>query len=47
VLPPGLNLLVPFELVIGFIASLTLENVFTKLQGTDIVNVGPVTVKNL
>lgn len=44
-LPPGLNLLIPFELVIGFIAGLTLEMVFTKLQGTDVVNVGPVSVK--
>ena len=44
-LPPGLNLLVPFELVIGFIAGLTLEMVFTKLQGTDVVNVGAVTIK--
>jgi hypothetical protein len=46
-LPPGLNLLVPFELVIGFIAGLTLETVFTKLQGIDVVNVSPVTVKEL
>jgi flagellar biosynthesis protein FliR len=44
-LPPGLSLLVPFELVIGFIAGLTLEMVFTNLQGADIVNVNPVTVK--
>jgi hypothetical protein len=42
VLPPGLNLLVPFELVIGFIAGLTLEMVFTKLHGTDVVNVASV-----
>jgi hypothetical protein len=44
-IPPELNLLVPFELVIGFIAGLTLETVFTKLQGTDVVHVGAVAVK--
>jgi len=44
-LPPGLNLLVPFELVIGFIVGLTLEMVFAKLQGIDVVNVSPVTVE--
>jgi hypothetical protein len=43
--PAGLNLLIPFELVIGFIAGLTLDMVFTKLKGTDVVNVGPVAIK--
>jgi hypothetical protein len=41
-IPPGLNLLVPFELIIAFIAGLTLETVFSKLQQTDVVHVEPV-----
>jgi hypothetical protein len=43
--PPGLRSLVFFELVIGFIAGLTLESVFGKLQQTDVVEVGAVAVK--
>lgn len=36
-IPPGLNRLIPFELVIGFVAGLTLEAVFTKLQGMEVI----------
>ena len=45
VLPPRLNLPVPLDLVIGFIAGFTLANVFIKFPGTDVFNIGPVTVK--
>jgi hypothetical protein len=44
-IPSGLRALVFFELVIGFIAGLTLESVFGKLQRTDVVEVDAVTVK--
>ena len=43
--PPELRVLVFFELVIGFIAGLTLESVFGKLQRTDVVEVDAVAVK--
>jgi hypothetical protein len=43
-IPPGLRALVFFELVIGFIAGLTLESVFGKLQRTDVVEVDAVAV---
>jgi hypothetical protein len=43
--PSGLRALVFFELVIGFIAGLTLESVFGKLQRTDVVEVEAVAVK--
>ena len=43
--PPELRTLVFFELVIGFIAGLTLESVFGKLQRTDVVEVEAVAVK--
>lgn len=44
-IPPGLNLLIPFELIIGAIAGLTLESVFASLLRTDVVNVAPVATK--
>ena len=40
--PNGLNLLIPFELIIGLIAGFTLEAVLTKIQSTDVVNTNPV-----
>src|SRR5262249_906938 len=43
--PPGLRSLMLFELVIGFIAGLTLESIFGKLQRTDVAEVGAVAVK--
>lgn len=45
--PPGLSLLIPFELIIGVIAGLTLESVFAKLLKTDVVKVDSVAVKGL
>lgn len=45
-IPPGLNLLIPFELIIGAIAGLTLESVFAKLLRTDVTNVAPVSAKS-
>lgn len=44
-IPPGLQLLVPFELLIGFIAGLTLQPVFAKLRETDVVDTGVVRAK--
>jgi len=44
-IPPGMRLLVPFELIVGFIAGLTLDTVFTKLQETSVVNVSSVAAK--
>lgn len=44
-IPSGLNLLIPFELIIGAIAGLTLESVFANLLRTDVVNVSAVSVK--
>jgi hypothetical protein len=43
--PAGLSLLIPFELLIGIIAGLTLEAVFAKLLRTDVVNVDTISVK--
>jgi hypothetical protein len=43
--PPGLNLLIPFELIVGVIAGLTLESVFASLLTTKVVNVAPVTTR--
>jgi len=40
-----LNLLIPFELIIGAIAGLTLESVFANLLRTNVVNVAPVSVQ--
>jgi hypothetical protein len=42
----GTSMLIPFELIIGFIAGYTLDMVFRKFQGTDVVNTGLVTVKS-
>ena len=44
-IPPGLSFLIPFELIIGVIAGLTLESVFVKLLKTDVVNTDSVAVK--
>jgi hypothetical protein len=46
-IPAGLNWLVAFALIIGFIAGLTLELVFGKLQKTDVTTVEPVTAKGV
>ena len=42
-----LKLLIPFALVVGFVAGLTLEAVFGKLERTDVVNVAPITTKTM
>jgi hypothetical protein len=40
--PSTLAALVPFELLIGFVAGLTLEAVFTKLRAMDVTNTKPI-----
>jgi hypothetical protein len=41
----GLRALLPFELIVGFIAGLTLDTVFAKLQQTKVLTTGPVATK--
>jgi len=43
--PVGLNLLIPFELLVGAIAGLTLESVFANLVTTNVLNVSAVANK--
>jgi hypothetical protein len=38
-------MLMPFVLVIGFVAGLTLELVYSKLQQVNVVNAGPLAIK--
>lgn len=44
-IPDGLSMLMPFVLVIGFVAGLTLELVYSKLQQVNVVNAGPLAIK--